>query len=39
MELVENRPLDTGKIASIISTKEDLFLVWPIAAKPDGMAL
>jgi RimJ/RimL family protein N-acetyltransferase len=34
MELMENSPLDAGKIASLISTKEDLFLVWPIAKWP-----
>ena len=34
MELVENSPLDTGKIASLISDKDDLFLVWPIAKWP-----
>jgi RimJ/RimL family protein N-acetyltransferase len=34
MELVENSPLDTGKIASLISNKDDLFLVWPIAKWP-----
>jgi RimJ/RimL family protein N-acetyltransferase len=34
MELVENSPLDTGKIASLISTKDDMFLVWPIAKWP-----
>jgi ribosomal protein S18 acetylase RimI-like enzyme len=34
MELVENSPVDTGKIASLISTRDDLFLVWPIAKWP-----
>jgi RimJ/RimL family protein N-acetyltransferase len=34
MELLENRPLDTGKIASLISTRDDLFLVWPVAKWP-----
>ena len=34
MELVKNSPPDTDKIASLISTKEDLFLVWPIARWP-----
>ena len=34
MELVENSPLDTDKIASLISTRDDMFLVWPIAKWP-----
>lgn len=34
MELVENIPLDTDKIASLILTKDDLFLVWPVARWP-----
>jgi len=34
MELVGNSPLDTSKIAFLISTKDDLFLVWPIAKWP-----
>jgi RimJ/RimL family protein N-acetyltransferase len=34
MQLVKNSPLDTSKIASLISTKDDLFLVWPIAKWP-----
>lgn len=34
MELVENHPLDPGRIASLITDKHDLFLVWPIAKWP-----
>ena len=31
---MKSSPLDTSKIASLISTKDDLFLVWPIAIWP-----
>lgn len=34
MQLVKNSSLDSSKIASLISTKDDLFLVWPIAKWP-----
>ena len=34
MRLVENIPLDTQVIASLISVREDLHLVWPVAKWP-----
>ena len=34
MRLVENIPLDTQVIASLISDREDLHLVWPVAKWP-----
>ena len=34
MVLIENKPLDTQKIADLISDKNDLPLVWPIARWP-----
>ena len=34
MRLVENLPLDTQTIASLISDREDLHLVWPVAKWP-----
>ena len=34
MRLVENIPLDTQVIASLISDREDLHLVWPKAKWP-----
>jgi RimJ/RimL family protein N-acetyltransferase len=34
MELVENSPLDISRIASLVSTRDDLFLVWPMAKWP-----
>ena len=34
MRLVENIPLDTQVIASLISDREDLLLVWPVAKWP-----
>ena len=34
MKLVENIPLDTKVIASLMSDREDLHLVWPVATWP-----
>jgi len=34
VKLVENIPLDTKVIASLISDREDLHLVWPVAKWP-----
>ncbi len=34
MRLVENIPLDTQVIASLISDRDDLYLVWPVATWP-----
>ena len=34
MRLLENIPLDTQVIASLISDREDLLLVWPVAKWP-----
>ena len=34
MRLVENIPLDTQVIASLMSDREDLHLVWPLATWP-----
>ena len=34
MRLVENIPLDTQVIASLISDREDMHLVWPLAKWP-----
>jgi hypothetical protein len=31
MKLVENIPLDTGIVARLLSSPDDLYLVWPIA--------
>ena len=34
MRLVENIPLDTQVIASLMSARQDLYLVWPLAKWP-----
>jgi len=34
MKLFENTPLDTTAIADLIATKDDLYLVWPLAKHP-----
>ncbi len=34
MKLVENNPLDTKAIADLITTKDDLHMVWPLAKYP-----
>ena len=34
MELVENLPLDTAKIAALLTDREDMSMVWPVARWP-----
>ena len=34
MELAENNPFDPAKIGALITNKDDMFLVWPVAKWP-----